>query len=411
MPATSRSVSPSAAVHGLFIAFGVAIAAFFPFLALYLDDRGLPAGRIGFVLAAMAVARTIFLPVWGHVADTRTGRLTAMQIGLVGAIVAAVATNLVDGAYAIAATAFVLSSFMVSTGPNLDAIALVHLGEGRMSDYGRIRGWESLSYAGACLIFGALLQRFDLSLVMPFFAASLLIVLVVSTLLSRDRPEPGQEHGRLGAVGTVFKEAPRFWGFLAVQLILWTGFSAAWNFIGLKIERAGGGPLLVAIGAALGGLVEVPVMRYSSKLQKAWGLRLVYVAGSCVYAFGFLAWGMVSNPTIVSLLTVFEGLAFGLLFTTGIVVIGKLLPETLYSTGNSLAGMVGFGIAPVIGAGIGGWVFERFGATTLYVGASALAVAGAVAAWVALSTPELSEPLAEESPAHVGAEPEPGLVP
>ncbi|MGZ8626229.1 MAG: hypothetical protein ACXWXK_06095, partial [Actinomycetota bacterium] len=51
---------------------------------------------------------------------------------------------------------------------------------------------------------------------------------------------------------------------------------------------------------------------------------------------------------------------------------------------------VSFGIAPILGAGIGGWVFETYGTTTLYVGASSLALAGGAMAWVAMSAPSLA---------------------
>jgi PPP family 3-phenylpropionic acid transporter len=179
---------------------------------------------------------------------------------------------------------------------------------------------------------------------------------------------------------------------------VWTGFNAAWNFIGLKIERAGGGALLVGIGTALGGLVEVPVMRLSSRFSKRFGLRAVYVAGCVVYATGFLLWGLVENPTILSVLTVFEGAGFALLFTTMVVVIGRMLPSNLYSTGQSLAATMGFGIAPIIGAGLGGLVFDRFGPATLYVGASLLTLGGGAVAWIALSTPALSRPARDVEP-------------
>ena len=117
-------------------------------------------------------------------------------------------------------------------------------------------------------------------------------------------------------------------------------------------------------------------------------------SGSCL-------WGSISNPTIVSLLTVLEGVAFSMLFTTGVVVVGRLLPSSLYSTGNSVAQMVGFGLGPIIGAGVGGFVYESAGPMTLYAGASTLALAGAVVAWFALRGPELDRPLtaADDVPA------------
>ncbi len=398
------ATSPATAVQGLFIVIGFSIAAFFPFLAIYLKGRDLDETQIGFVIASMAVARLIFLPLWGHFADTRLGRLTVLQVGTAGAALAGLAMNRVSGMFGIAAAMFILSIFMVSVGPNVDAIALVHLGEDNMSDYGRIRGWESMSYAAGCLVFGAILQAAGVTWAMPIYAVSSVFVLGWSLTIKRDRPEDVPEHGRLGAVGAVFKEAPRFWGFLAAVLIMWTGFNAAWNFLSIKIEAGGGGPFLVGVGTAMGGVVEVGVMRWSSRLHRRMGLRVVYAIGCVVYAIGFLLWGLIANPTIVAALTVFEGAGFALLFTTSVVVVGRLLPESLYSSGNSITGMVGFGIGPILGAGIGGYVYQHDGATTLYVGASALALLGGVVAWFALSSPELSS-LESGSDARVIIEP------
>ena len=60
---------------------------------------------------------------------------------------------------------------------------------------------------------------------------------------------------------------------------------------------------------------------------------------------------------VLSLLAVFEGIGFSLLFTTGVVIVGRLLPRSLYSTGNAVGQMVSFGIGPILGAGLGGFVY------------------------------------------------------
>jgi PPP family 3-phenylpropionic acid transporter len=383
---------PEVAVHGLFVVFGFVIAAFFPFFAIYLQGRGLAADEIGVVIAVTALARIVANPIWGHVADTRTGRLTAFQIGTIGSGLAAVSMNLVHGLPAIAVTASILAAFWVATGPNIDSIALVHLGDEAMADYGRLRGWMSASYGLGCLVFGAILQVAGVRWAMPIYAIASLVVLAWSSTIVRDRPKDVEAHGRLGTLGAVFREAPRFWGFLAAALLVWVGFNAAWNFISLKIVSEGGGPFLIGLGTGLGGLIEVGVMRASSRMQMRWGLRLVYVLGCCIYAVGFLLWGLIDDPTIVSLLTILEGVAFGLLFTTSVVVVGRLMPSTLYSTANAVREMVMLGIGPILGAGIGGFVYQHAGTVVLYVGASALALAGAVVAWFALSTPALSAP-------------------
>jgi MFS transporter, PPP family, 3-phenylpropionic acid transporter len=381
------------AIRGLFLTTGFAVAAFFPFLALYLRDfHGLDESQIGLVLACTAAARMIANPIWGHLADTRIGRLTALQLGLAGSAAAAFFLNAAAAIPAVAFLMVVQATFMVASWPNIDAIALEHLGDERMSEYGRLRGWTSLSYAVGCLLFGAILQSAGIRWAMPLYGLSAVVILVWSTTVDRDHPHDSGEHGRLGALGSVFREAPRYWGFLVAALFVWTGFNAAWNFIGPRIEDQGGGPLLIGLGTAIGGLFEVPMMRSSSRLQRRFGLRWVYVAGCITYGTTFLLWGAVSNPTVLSLLAVFEGIGFSLLFTTSVVVVGRLLPRSLYSTGNAVGQMVAFGIGPILGAGLGGIVYQRLGAPTLYLGACALAFAAAGIAWFALSPPALSRP-------------------
>jgi PPP family 3-phenylpropionic acid transporter len=386
-------------VQGLFVLFGFAIAAFFPFLSLYLrDHHGLSESEIGIVLLVVGVARTVGNPVWGHLADTTLGRVLTLQVTLAAAAAAALWLNVVDGLALVALAAAVHGFFMVAQGPSVDAIALEHLGDDRMHEYGRIRGWESLAYAVGCLAFGAILESFGLGWAMPIYAVAALAILAWSLTIERDPGRPLERSGKLGAVGAVFREAPRFWGFLVAVFLVWTGFNAAWNFIGLKIDDAGGGPLLIGLGTAMGGLIEVPTMRSSSRLQSRFGLRTIFAAGCVVYATGFALWGAVDDATVLSFLTLLEGVAFSLLFTTGIVVVGRLLPSHLYSTGSAVSSMVGFGLGPIVGGVLGGYVYEHLGAGYTYAGASALALAGAVVAWFALATPALRGPAVAEPP-------------
>lgn len=387
-------VEPQSAVVGLFLTFGAMIAAFFPFFALFLSDKGLEPGEIGAVLAAMAAARIITNPLWGHLADTRYGRLFILRAGLLAGGSAALALFVADGIAAVATVAFVFAAAFAAVGPNVDAIALTHLGDERMADYSRLRGLESLSYAIACFLYGAILEAAGVRWSLPIFALVGVVTLAWSFTLRRDAASRLDHGGKLGSLGAVFREAPRFPFYLFSILLVWSGFNAAWNFYSLRIEQAGGGPFLVGFGAALGGAVEVAVMFAVSKLHRRVGLRKTWVAGTFVYFVGFILWGLVDDPRIISLLTVFEGVGFSLLFTSGVVIVGKLVPKSLYSTGQSVSVMVGFGVAPIIGAGVGGVVFGTLGPTWLFSIAGTTVLLGGLVGWFALSPPVFTRGLA-----------------
>jgi MFS family permease len=206
MPAArAPRIRPAVAVQTLFILFGVVIAAYFPFLSMFLDSKGLTAGQIGGVIAGMAVARVILSPMWGHLADTTIGRRRALQIGAVGGAAAALALFAAESEPAIWATAIALAGVSATIAPNVDAIALGFLGD-RMGDYGRMRGWESLSYATACLLFGIVLQQVGVRWDMPILAGAALVVFFWTIVaIEPDRPMHRIRHGRLGAVGAVFR--------------------------------------------------------------------------------------------------------------------------------------------------------------------------------------------------------------
>ena len=120
---TGASISPAAAVLGLFLTFGLIVASFFPFLSIYFAGRGFDPSQIGFLLGAMAAVRIVAMPIWGHVADTRIGRRRALQLGLVGMVVFAIIASVLDSLVGVAFGAVGIALAMAASGPNIDALA------------------------------------------------------------------------------------------------------------------------------------------------------------------------------------------------------------------------------------------------------------------------------------------------
>ncbi|MGZ4115254.1 MAG: MFS transporter, partial [Actinomycetota bacterium] len=64
----------------LYCLFGAAGAAFIPFYALLLRDRGLSPDDIGLILAVTSLAGVVATPFWSHAADTRLGSAHTLQL-------------------------------------------------------------------------------------------------------------------------------------------------------------------------------------------------------------------------------------------------------------------------------------------------------------------------------------------
>lgn len=387
-----REIRAGTSVRALFALIGVCIAAFSPFLALLLRDRGFDPSQIGVVFSAMAATWMVANPVWGHAADVWIGRVRVLRIAAIGAATMGVVFFIPEQSMLVVLPVVImLAAFHGAVVPVGDAIALDHLGPEDVRDYGLIRLWSSLAFAVAAIACGALYGAAGIGLMPLIYAVAMATLAAWSTTLVRDVPAHVESGERFGSIGAAFRASPRLAPLLVGMLLWGIGFAAAWSFLPLRIVGRGGGPFLVGIAAASGAFIEVPVMRKSKWFTGRFSLRGVYVLGCVIYASVFVAWAFVKDPVVIAVLNGFEGVGFALLYVSGVMVVGKLVPKHLQATGQSMMQMVGQGLGPVLGASIGGVVYARLGPRELFLGAAASTLLAATVIWFTLSPPAFSE--------------------
>ena len=231
-------IRPAVAVQTLFILFGVVIAAYFPFLSMFLDSKGLTAGQIGGVIAGMAAARASSVRC-GAISPTRPSDAAERS------------RSEPSEARPPPSPCSPPSRTRPSGRPpspcrrerNDRSERRCHRARIPRRSHGRLRTDARM---GEPVLRDGLPPVRDRA---PAGGGSVghadpgrcgaRCVLWTIVAIEPDRPLHRIRHGRLGAVGAVFRAAPRFWIFLVALLLVWTGFNAAWNFIGLRIERAG----------------------------------------------------------------------------------------------------------------------------------------------------------------------------
>ncbi len=386
-PAAGLAGDP--ALRWLYVLQGLEGAAFIPFYVLLLRDRGLPADRIGLVLAVTSLAGVAATPFWSHAADMRLGSVHTLQLACTIACVGGLALMTTGSSpLAIGAVAVVLGAAQGPQTAITDALALTELGPARLIEYGTFRVWASVGWGIGAVGFGALFAAAGLGVLLPVYAVALgVFALFVARFPSRHAAGAASS-GRFGAVGDAFGSA-RVPVFLLGVLVLATSTHAAWDFVPLRIVSGGGGPFLVGVSSGVSAFVEIPFMRSTPSLVERFGLERVFLAGAIVYAAASVAWSLTANAVVVTVIRIAIGVGFGLVYPSLVVITGRLVPARVRNSGQALLAICSFGLAPVIGGAVGGFVYQHVGPAQLFAGSAVGIAAGAAVVWSVARGPEV----------------------
>lgn len=369
---------PLRRVQLMFGLVGASDAALLPFLPIILRDRGLSAAQIGLVLALAALTSVFAMPMWGNAADRRLGPEKTIAVAGVTAAVAIVPLALAHGVVGLAVSAVVVTGARSSFGGLSDAVALDHLGPDARDDYGRLRLWQSIGWAVAACVWGAVLQTSSIDLVPAIYIPSVLALAFAAASVGgapvvRERAEVGSRRRMARSL------AP----FLVSLLVLFSAFSATFSFVSVRIADLGGGLFIVGFATALQAGAEVPVMRATPRLGRVLSHRAMYVTGCLFFAVAFAAWGFLDSALAIALVKLVAGVGFGLAYVGSVVIVDDLVPLNLRGTAQGLARAVSFGLAAIVGSLVGGAVYDYAGPRVLFLGCAVSAVVAGGGVWAA----------------------------
>lgn len=373
-------------IRRLYALGGLATAALLPFFTPLLQGRGIRPDRIGLILSASAFVGVIAAPLWSHEADTRLGTTRALRWSSVATAVCALALIPTGADPWVVGTVAALMAMASAPGTAFaDALALRVLGPERADDFGRIRRFASGGWAIAVVLFGLLYQVAGLSPELWLYAAAVLVYAAYLRRFPRAAPEPAERRGsRLGSVSAAFRESPNLPTFLAGLLLLSAATSSTDGFVPLRMLGEGGGPFLIGVAAGIAAVIEIPIFTASASLGARFGMRNLFLAGTAIVVVTLVGWSVADTPAAVAAFRMLSGAGFGLKYVALVVLTDRLVPQHLRNTGQALMQMATWGIGPIVGPAIGGFVYVHLGPPTLFAGAAGLASAGGVLAWWAL---------------------------
>ena len=383
-------------LRGIYTAVGLSTASIAPFIPVILKGRGLDPATIGVLAALAAVAATLVVPAWGHLADAIVGRARAFQIGLL--IAASLAAGLLLD-LPLVAVAAMFASFTVFASLFIglaDALAVVDL-PAPERQYGALRAHASLSFTVGVVAVGFLYSWAGYGAAPAVFliwACTLLFLVgripdrtAASHLRSSRHETDGERGGRFGSPGRAFAVQPRLWIVLAIFALAFAGLQGALTFIGIRIVELGGQPSDVAISFGVAALAEIPGLVAAGWLGRRIGLRWLFVASLLLYGLCITTWGILPYAVAINATRAVTGLCNGSLMAARVLMVPRLLPQSLQATGQVLFQAATLGFGTVMGSVIGGVAYSVFGPRFFFLAAGGVAIAGGVAAWFVLAGP------------------------
>jgi PPP family 3-phenylpropionic acid transporter len=336
------------------------------FEVLYFQNCGLTGHQIGLLSSLASLTMMLTQPLWGMLAD-HTRRMGLILFGL--AVISAVVEifyglNRVFPAFLILTC--LSAVFLAPTGPLLDSYTFHHLGASNRKLYAHHRVWGTYSFFFLCLWIGNLFQEQGLNR-MYFIVGPILLIMAFLSIFLED-VRLGELHEsestlHFQGVRKLISYRP-FMLFLACMFIASLSNAIVWGFLSLYFRDIGTPLRFISMAWAVAIPLEIVIFLYAPQILDRWGVsRLVQVGlGGLALHWGLLY--LFPTPWAAMAVQLVKGVAFAGSFVGAATMVDMMVPVKLKATGQTMLASSA-SLAAVIGAPIGGRLYDSIGAVNL----------------------------------------------
>jgi PPP family 3-phenylpropionic acid transporter len=351
-----------------------------PYMPVYYQSLGLQLDAVGLLGALSAAAGLIGAPLWGAAADRFGTSRLVLPAAAGGAALAAGLLAVVTGPTAVVFAVAALALAMGGVAPILDARALETVATDR-NRYGRLRVWGSGSFIVSTVIAGLLIEQTGIRGLFIVFIPGLVATALVGFGLRSQELLPSLP--RLEGIRSVLR-SPVLVPFLLAALLAWSAASAINGFFSIRLVEIGAPESLVGISWALGALVEIPVMVAFPMLGSRIAVERLLLIGALLFLVRAVVVVALRDPLLVTLSMAVHGAAFALVLVGGVTYVSRHAPQGTAATAQGVLSAVTFGLASVVGPGIGGLLAPWLGLPGMFLVAAVASAIGLVALALAL---------------------------
>ncbi|MGB8957000.1 MAG: MFS transporter [Tumebacillaceae bacterium] len=348
------------------------LSIFISFLPVYLTSRGMSMAETGMMIGTGSFIGILSQPFWGYQSDKyRTVKKVLLLTLSLATVTGAVLFSAKEFAYLFPLVGLMYFFFLPSDPltENLN----VRLSERMGVSFGAVRMFGAIGYASTSLIVGLLSDWFGLGSFAWMFAGYGVIVLLILSRLPDVTTQP-----KSISVKDLWKFLTYRKTVLFFTLVLITAIPHRMNdnFLGVYVQSLGGSTAMVGLAWFVAAVSEIVFFAWSARFVRSGNEVMLISAAAVLYAVRYLLTSMLTTPLGVVGLQLLQGVTFVVFYTASISYLNRIVPEEWRATGMTLLAVLFFGVSGIVGSFFGGWVFEQFGGSTLYLVMAALSGCG-----------------------------------
>lgn len=340
------------------------VAAYYPFLVVFLDSKGLDDVQIGTILGINSLVLVFAQPFWGMVSDITRGIKKVCVTLLIISVVLIGLLPLFNGFLTLLIILAIITFFESSMAPLLDSWVIMGIRDMPNISYGNIRLWGSTGFSILVFIYGYLLKSNPVYILNIFYAiAGIVTIGICFTVTTDSKLDRGpKKKVRITKLLTNVE----YMVFLVFCLMIFIPHRASFIYLTRLVEHVGGDKGYLGAALSIMAFSEVPFLLLTKKILTKVEPLWVVIVSSAFYILRQVLYALATTPTQVILIQALQGPSFGLFLGGAVYYIDSLAPDELKSTAQTLSVALYTGIGGIIASYCGGWVIQKVGITVMF---------------------------------------------
>ncbi|QZY55066.1 MFS transporter [Crassaminicella profunda] len=339
-------------------------AAYYPYLTIFLDSKGLNNIEIGAILGMNSFISVFAQPFWGMVSDKTQSIKKIFIILLSIAIIMISSLSIYEGALLLGIVFAIITFFESALTPLLDSWVIMGIQGEKNTSYGNIRLWGSIGYAVMVYVFG---QLIEIKGVESLYICYALFGVITIFLCTKVHINPSTCNNKIKdlKISKLLKNYD-YIIFLTFAVGIFIPHKAAYTFLPRLMDAVGGNKVHLGIALSVMALSEVPLFILSNRLISKVKPIYIILFSTIFFILRQFLFTIASSPIHVILIQGLQGLSFALFLTGAVYYIHFLAPQELKSTAQTFGSAIFMGGSGIVGNYGGGWVIEKFGLVNMY---------------------------------------------